>query len=209
MQQDLATKPGLNELLPATLIPDRPFGDRYLETFATNNLDTQRIRCERFEDGQLRVYAPTPARIWLMIEKLHSDLSSWSKQQKAPGLPILRRRFYLHDRLMMCADVAYLQAKTHKKKDELQWAHTLEVCPNFVMEVCPRSRDLPFLKEKMHRWIANGAKLAWLFVPQEECVFVYSSTSDPEIIDDDLLIGAMGYERFFVCVYEVWRLARP
>lgn len=208
MHQVLSTKPGLKELLPATLIPDRPFGDRYLEVFARNNLDPQRIRCERFEDGQLRVYAPTTATIWLMIEKLFSELSDWCGKQKVPGLPLMRRRFYLHNRLMMCADIAYLRAKSRKKRNEFEWAQMLEVCPDFVMEVCPSSKDLPFLKEKMHRWIANGAKFAWLFVPQEECVFVYSSSSNPEISDDDLLIGSMEFESFFVWVYQVWRLAR-
>lgn len=208
MYQALSIKPGLKELFPATVIPDQPFGDRYLETFATNNLDPQRIRCERFEDRHLRVYAPTPAAIWLMIEKLHSELSAWSGTQKAAGSSMMRRRFYFHNQLMMCADIAYLRAKARKKKYQPVWAPRLDVCPDFVMEVCSRSRDLPFLKEKMHRWVANGTKLAWLFVPQEECVFVYSSTSDPEIVDDNFLIGSGEFESFSVWTHEVWRLAR-
>lgn len=208
MHQVFTAKPGLKELLPATMIPDRPFDDDNLETFAANNLDKERIRCERFDDSQLRVYAPTPPRIWFMIERLYSELSDWSTKQKAPGLPMIRRRIYLHDQLMMSADVAYLHTKTQKRKFSLEYSLRLTVCPDFVMEICPKSRDLPFFKEKMPRWIANGAKLAWLFVPQEETVFTYSSNSDPEVIENDILIGTGDFENFYFWPQELWRLAR-
>jgi Putative restriction endonuclease len=194
------------KFLPATLIPDTRMSDDLLETYAIRALDSEQIRCERTEDGRLRMFPPLPGAIWLMIRKLHSELEGWSAGKGNPGCAVFRRRFFLGDSLMMCPDVALVAAPTMKKRFEITCARVLKTCPSFVVEFCSRPKELRPLKEKMFHWIAIGAELGWLFVPHEECVFVYLPGEDPEVIDGDFIVGRGRMEKFFVHLDDVWKL---
>jgi Uma2 family endonuclease len=55
------------------------------------------------------------------------------------------------------------------------------ICPDFVIELRSPSDNLPELKEKMERWIANGAQLAWLIDPIEQEVSIYRSGQSPKV----------------------------
>jgi len=118
---------------------------------------------------------------------------------------MLRRRFFLEDSVMMCPDVAYIESRSRKKRLNIT-ASILKLCPNFVVEVCSYPRELRPLKDKMLRWIANGIELGWLMVPQEQCVFIYSPGSEPEIVDGEFVVGEGPAEEFFVLLDDVWRL---
>jgi hypothetical protein len=61
-------------------------------------------------------------------------------------------------------------------------------------------------EDKMLRWIASGVEFGWLFVPQEECVFVYTPGSEPDIVEKDFLFGGRPVEQFFIILDEIWRL---
>jgi hypothetical protein len=50
----------------------------------------------------------------------------------------------------------------------------------------------------MLQWVANGIELGWLMVPQEQCVFIYSPGSEPEIVDGDFVVGDGPAEEFFI-----------
>lgn len=58
----------------------------------------------------------------------------------------------------------------------------------------------------MLQWVANGIELGWLMVPQEQCVFIYSPGSEPEIVDGDFVVGDGPAEEFFIFLDDVWRL---
>lgn len=193
--------------LPATLIPDEWMSDDLLEIFARRMLDTERIRCERTSDGKLRIYPPAPGATWLMAEKIHTELGLWITRESKCGKAMIRRRFFLNkDRLMMCPDVAYVSLPSDRKHPDIETAHTLTMCPNFVVEICSRPKELRPLKDKMLRWIANGIELGWLMVPQEECVFIYTPGSEPEVIDSDFAAGEGPAREFYVQLDQIWKL---
>jgi Uma2 family endonuclease len=55
------------------------------------------------------------------------------------------------------------------------------LCPDFVIELRSPSDNPAELKEKMERWIANGAQLAWLIDPIEEAVSVNRPGESSEV----------------------------
>jgi Uma2 family endonuclease len=191
--------------LPATLIPDTPLSNNRLETFACRTLDVERIRCERYQDGNLRMYPPTPEAIWLMVTKIHAELILWLSRTSGDGQAAIRRRFFLDDPTMMCPDVAYVAPRYKRKQVDINAERILEICPSFVVEVCSHPRELRSLKDKMLRWIASGVELGWLVVPQEECIFVYLPGSEPEIVEQDFAFGEGPIEDFFIFLDEIWR----
>jgi Uma2 family endonuclease len=107
--------------------------------------------------------------------------------------------------MMMCPDVAYIDSRSRKKSLAVTES-ILRFCPNFVIEVCSHPRELRYLKDKMLRWIANGIELGWLMVPQEQCVFIYSPGTEPEIVDGDFVVGNGPVEGFCIFLDEIWRL---
>lgn len=194
--------------LPATIIPDVRLSDEQLETAAEIELDNARIRCERTEQGALRMYAPPPHPIWLMIHIFHRELLRWFGRAKIPGQVAMRRRFFLTDNSMLCPDIAYVSSGVDKRPGRMESAVVLRKCPNFVAEFCPHPRELRWLKDKMLQWLAGGVELGWLLVPQEQCVYVYSSRAEPTIIDGAYAVGQGTWEEFVICLTDVWNLER-
>jgi Uma2 family endonuclease len=194
------------KFLPATLIPDTALSDDRLERFASDSLDADHIRCERNRNGTLRIYPPAPEVTRLMVNKVYTDLLHWLARAGWHGQPMIRRRFFLEDGVMMCPDIAYVASRSRKKRPDMYSASILRLCPNFVVEVCSHPRELRHLKDKMLRWIANGIELGWLMVPQEQCVFIYSPGAEPEIVDGDFVAGNGPADGLLIVLDDIWRL---
>lgn len=196
----------LGAFLPATIVPDLRLSDEQLEMAVETGLDDARIRCERTEKGALRMYAPPPHQIWLMIHIFHRELLKWLRHAKATGQVTMRRRFFLRDNSMLCPDVAYVASGIDKRPDRIESTTVLRLCPNFVAEFCSHPRELRCLKDKMLQWLAGGVELGWLLVPHEHCVYVYSPRAEPTIIDSTFAMGVGTWGQFDISLDELWRL---
>ena len=73
-----------------------------------------------------------------------------------------RTRFYLPDVCVVLGGDELVQAETR----------FLDRSPDFVVEIRSPDDSLPRLFRKIDDYIANGARIAWLILPEEQCVFV-------------------------------------
>jgi hypothetical protein len=190
--------------LPATIIPDNGLSDDRLEALASRDLDNAHIRCERTEQGPLRMYAPVPEAIWLMIQSLRRELTQWLGKTNTAGQVVARRRFFLGDFSMMCPDIAYIAPDGDGKRVDIGYGRLLNLCPSFVVEFCTHPRELRWLKDKMLRWMASGAELGWLVVPQEQCVYTYSPSAEAVIMKGQFAVGRGRWEELTVFLPELW-----
>jgi Uma2 family endonuclease len=87
-------------------------------------------------------------------------------------------------------------------KQEME--HSLYRCPDFVIELPSSSDRLKDAKEKMERWIENGAALGWLIDPCQRRVFVYSRERKPTVSSADLLRGSGPVAGLTLNLSEVW-----
>lgn len=205
-ENELTDTSPIDAFLPATIVPDLRLSDERLEIAAELGLDNARIRCERTEKGALRMYAPPPHQIWLMIHVFHREMLKWFGYAKVKGHVAMRRRFFLRDSSMLCPDVAYIASGVDKRPDRAETTMALKVCPSFVAEFCSHPRELRCLKDKMLQWLAGGVELGWLLVPQEQCVYVYSPRAEPTIIDSPMAMGVGTWGEFVIPLDELWRL---
>lgn len=196
----------IGAFLPATVVPDLRLSDEQLEIAAELGLDHARIRCERTEKGALRMSAPPPHQIWLMIHIFHRELVKSLGLAKVTGHVAMRRRFFLRDNSVLCPDAAYIASGVDRRPGRIESTTILKLCPRFVAEFCSHPRELRSLKDKMLHWLASGVELGWLLVPQEHCVYVYSPRADPTIIDTPFGIGAGTWGEFVIPLDEIWRL---
>jgi Uma2 family endonuclease len=193
--------------LPATLIPDRTFTDERLEQIARITLDPNLIRFERSPDCSLRLDSPTPGPVTDILARLSTELSSWlANKNDDVGYLFTRKRFFLRGGVVLCPDIAFL-GKYLRDEPELDLAKPLEVCPELVVEICPKTRQFRPLKDKMLRWIASGVGEGWLVVPQFETVLIYRPRSEPEEVNDALIAGHP-IDGFVMLLDDIWRVYR-
>jgi Uma2 family endonuclease len=66
------------------------------------------------------------------------------------------------------------------------------VCPDFVIEVVSKTDDLDYLKQKMGKWIENGAQLAWLIDPRKKNAFIFRPFMSEELVKSFTMIKGDG-----------------
>lgn len=191
--------------LPATLSPDLPMSDTFLDSAAQSALDPHNIRCEKNGERQLRLDAPPSETIWLMIMRCERGLRRWVHENKRAGEVIVQRRFFLGDQWVLTPDIAYLAPSKEGAPFFVDRCWPLKFCPTFVVEFCTESHELQSLQRKMSFWIASGAELGWLVVPQAECMFVYAPGVEPLIVRE-FGLGQGRIYGFVLSLAELWCL---
>jgi Uma2 family endonuclease len=90
---------------------------------------------------------------------------------------------------MLSPDASYVLPNKLKglTKDEL--TGFLRLCPDFVIKLLSISDSLPKAREKMQRWIENGATLGWLIDPYKKKVYVYTPGSEVAIESGNTVRG--------------------
>lgn len=196
----------LRAFLPATVIPDLPMSDQDLERVSAVALDSERIRCERDENGRIRLYAPTPEPIWLMIQMIQREFFTWINQKQAGGQIGLRRRLFLDNGAILCPDLAYFAPGADKIPINIEFGRALKVLPACVVEICPHLLDLPQYKDRMLRGMVGGIQVGMLIVPPEQCANIYTLGSAPQTIDGDYVDGTGGLEGLIIKLSALWKL---
>ena len=81
----------------------------------------------------------------------------------------------------------------------------LPLTPDFVVEVAsPTDRTLD-LRAKMEEYIANGARLGWLILPETRTVYVYQPDQDAQLLSDaDAITGDPVLPGFTLDLRPIW-----
>ncbi len=181
---------------------DPPLSDAELERFCAVN-DLWRI--ERTRDGVIRMNPPTGMLTGGGNAEIALQLGAWCKTHRRGRAFDSNTGYYLPDGSMMSPDASYLTNEalaTLPKKERKGFPH---ICPNFVVELISESDTLTESKEKMTRWMENGAELGWLIQPEKERVFVYTGGSaDPVVVQGDSIEGSGPVEGFRLDLSELW-----
>jgi Uma2 family endonuclease len=76
----------------------------------------------------------------------------------------------------------------------------IAICPDFLIELRSSSDRLPLLEAKMEEYIENGARLAWLLDPIDNCATIYSPgharqrIENPAIISGDPVLPRFNFD---------------
>ncbi len=106
---------------------------------------------------------------------------------------------------MRAPDAAWVERERLSALTSDQRHRFLPLCPDFVIELRSPSDPLPSLEAKMHEYLANGARLAWLIDPQGRRVTIYRRDSDVEILDQPASVaGDPELPGFVLKLAEIW-----
>ena len=181
---------------------DRPLSDEEFFDFCLKNPE---LHIERHTNGEIVIMPPAGMETGYRNNNLAVQLGVWAK---ADGRGIAfdsSAEFVLPSGAAFAPDASWVLktrlAPLTKKEKELFG----RLCPDFVVELKSPSDRLRSLMSKMEEWIANGAQLGWLIVPERRTVYVYRPQSPPEELSGvDFVAGEGPVAGFRLELVDIW-----
>ncbi len=156
--------------LPIVLRPPSPWTDDELIAFSRSNKPYQ---IERNKDGEITVMTPVGIEGGRRELRIGSQLMEWADEDGRGEANGANAGWNLPDGSTLRPDACWTSTERVKGFDSNQRERFLPICPDFIVEVRSRRDSLKLLQAKMDIWLANGAKLAWLFNPYKATVTIY------------------------------------
>jgi len=187
---------------PFRFRPETPMSDEDLIRFCAANDIT---RVEREVDGEILVMSPAGNRTGRRNAAIISALDTWAQKDGRGYVFDSSTGFTLPDGSLRSPDAAWVEASRWNALSREDQNRFSPICPDFLIELRSQSDELSALQAKMMRWIANGARLAWLVDPEREVISVYRPDYKPEIFQQPSLIQGSGVvEGFTLLLDRVW-----
>lgn len=145
-------------------------------------IQNENQRIERDENGQIFIMAPVTVEGGSMNGKIFGYLFAWNLQSKKGECFDSSTGFTLPDSSVRSPDASWMPiAKWNNIPKKERQKHT-HICPDFLIELKSKTDSLPYLKNKMLKWIENGCQLAWLIIPEKQEAHIYRADGSIEII---------------------------
>lgn len=159
------------DLVTINIPEEYPMTDDELFAFCAANKE---LRIERDELGQLIIMSPSGGIIGNLNFRISGIFFQWAEMNGQLGYGFdSATGFRLADRSMRSPDVSWVRKTKWDKlrlEDQEKFA---PICPDFVIELRPKSDSLSQLKSKMEKWMENGCELAWLIDPIQQKTYIY------------------------------------
>ncbi len=138
---------------------------------------------ERDENGNIIFMPPTGYKTGNSNFEAYLDLGNWNRKHKLGKAFDSSTGFTLPDGSVRSPDVSWVSNESHHTLSTEQQKKFAPVCPEFVIELRSKSDRLPYLKNKMTKWIKNGTHLAWLIDPIDQKAYIYRKNGSIEIVE--------------------------
>jgi Uma2 family endonuclease len=149
------------------------------------------IRIERTKEGELVIRLPTGGETGSKSLDLASEVRNWNKRTKLGKAFDSSTGFILPNKAMRSPDVAWVAIERWNNLSREHREQFPPLCPDFVIELMSKTDRLDLAQEKMHEWMDNGCRLAWLIDPTQEGVYIYRANGNNSIFNsfDEMLSG--------------------
>ncbi len=167
--------------------------------------DNRDLRIECTAKGEMMLMMPAGGGTGRRNLSIAMQLGLWNKQNKSGVAFDSSTGFILPNGDTRSPDAAWIpQARWDAlSKDEQE--RFLPLCPDFVVELRSPSDNLQTVRNKMHEYMGNGARLGWLIDPQTRQVEVYRQGQDVEILDNPTTVsGENVLPGFALDMADVW-----
>ena len=135
--------------------------------------------------------------------KLYAKLSGdWKAFDSSTG-------FRLPDGSVVSADASLLRLERWQALSPEERRSFSPLCPDLVVELASPSdegpRGLSALRRKMAAYQANGARLGWLLIPQDQAVEVWPASGSPHrLASADVLDAGAEFPGLQLQLAEIW-----
>ncbi len=182
---------------------DRQLNDEEFFDFCMKNPD---LRIERYANGEIIIMPPCGMETGYRNSDVSSQLRVWAKRDGRGVSFDSSAEFILPSGAAFAPDASWMLKSRLATLTKEEKAVFGRLCPDFVIELKSPSDRLSSLKAKMDQWIADGAQLAWLIVPEKRTVHVYRRDSSTEELSDmDFVAGEEPVEGFRLELADIWK----
>ena len=187
---------------PRSAVFDPPLTDAELEALT---VASEWFRLERSREGTILMHPPAGGLTSDGESEIVSQLRIWWKTHRQGRVFGSNGTFFLADSSMLSPDASYVLPNKLKGLTKGELTGFLRLCPDFVIKLLSISDSLPKAREKMQRWIENGATLGWLIDPYKKKVYVYTPGSEVAIEYGNTVRGHGPVVGFTLDLAELWR----
>ena len=131
------------------------------------------VQMERNANGEILIMSPTGGITGKRNKNVLYELETWNRQYQLGETFDSSTGFKLPNGATRSPDACWVEQSRWDSLSAEQQKKFPPLCPDFVVEIISESDSLSTVQQKMEEWIANGARLGWLFQPDAEEVFVY------------------------------------
>jgi Uma2 family endonuclease len=149
------------------------------------------LRIERTKEGDIMLLHPTGGESGRKNTDIVTDLNLWARRAKLGIAFDSSTGFLLPSGAMRSPDAAFVRKERWELLSLAERKKFVPLCPDFVVELLSESDSLQRTQEKMHEWMDNGCRLAWLIDPQSEVAYVYRADGTESTVEgfDNVLSG--------------------
>jgi Uma2 family endonuclease len=187
--------------LPATLTAP-PMTDEEFAEFCSEHPD---LFFEVNADGEIIVMPPTQSTGGARNMRVSGQLDAWADADGRGIATDSSTGFVLPNGARRSPDAAWTDRARIEELSPESRDRYWHLAPDFVIELKSKSDRLKVLREKMHEWIANGARLGWLIDPESRTVEIYRPGAGPQCLEDPSSVEGEGpVAGFHLDLTRVW-----
>jgi Uma2 family endonuclease len=176
------------------------------ETFYDLSQLNPELRLELTAKGEVIAMSPAGGETGNRNLAISAALYAWTTSNGEGAGFDSSTGFVLPNGAIRSPDAAWIRRERLAKLTPAQKQRFLPLCPDFVLELRSASDRLSDLQDKMEEYIANGARLGWLLVPQTRSVYVYRPGHAPQQMQEiTTLSGEPELPGFVLDLNPIWQ----
>jgi len=163
------------------------------------------FQLERTATGELIVMPPTGSETGNRNLDIEGQLWLWNRQTKLGKAFNSSTGFHLPSGADRSPDAAWVCQDRWDALTPEQKQGFAPLCPDFVLELRPKSDTMEPLRAKMREYMENKARLGWLIDRKNQKVEIYRQGHEVEVLDNpSTLSGEDVLPGFVLDLTEVW-----
>ena len=171
---------------PLRLSTARPPTRAYFLKFIAANPD---LRTELTAEIEMIVMAPAHSRSGHQNAALTAQLFVWALQDGYGQAYDSSTGYDLPDGSNRSPDASWVTKSRLALLSDEERDDFLPLCPDFVIELRPKSDSVRMLRNKMTEYISNGARLGWLIDPFNRSVHIYRPHTPVQFLEEPAMLS--------------------
>ena len=156
---------------------ERSLSDEEFFDFCLKNPD---LHIERHSNGEVVILPHAGMETGYRNSEVSAQLGHWTKIDGRGVSFDSSAEFILPSGAAFAPDASWILKSRPASLTKAERELFGRLCPDFVIELKSPSDRLRSLRSKMDEWMANGAQLAWLIVPEKRTIYIYRPGTPPE-----------------------------
>jgi Uma2 family endonuclease len=164
------------------------------------------LNVELTAEGEVVFMSPSGSGTGARNAQIVLALGQWASENRTGIFFDSSAGFTLPNKAVRSPDVSWVRRERWATLAPEERERFAPLCPDFVVEIASPSDRVSDLQAKMEEYIANGAQLGWLILPENRSVIVYRPDQETQLHSNiDAISGDPELPGFTLDLTAVWQ----